>query len=149
MRSVRLFLREEAKRIQQTSSADHLVMTPEEEEAEFQKCLEINNNWNKKIAEERQQRLAEELEMTKKYVDRKLEAFRERKEDHLEQVDALIRGEKEKSKTFITREKLDEAIEYALANPIDYNYSIDLNRNMYHGRLTRPEKEQRQLEASN
>lgn len=149
MRSVRLFLREEAQRIQQTSSADHLVMTPAEEEAEFQKCVEINEQWNKKIAEERNQRLAEDLLKTKEYVHEKLEAFREKKEEHIENIEALVKAEKEKAKTFITREKLDETIEYALANPIDYNYSIDLKRNMYFGRLTRPEKEQKQLEASN
>ncbi|KAL5293060.1 mRpS26 family protein [Megaselia abdita] len=149
MRSVRLFLREEAQRIRQTSSADHLVMTPEEEEAEFQKCVAINDEWNKKISEERNQRLEADLQKTKEFVDERLEAFRERKEEHIENIDAIVKAEKEMAKTFITREKLDEAIETALANPIDYNFSIDLKRNMYHGRLTRPEKEQRQLEAAN
>lgn len=149
MRSVRLFLREEALRIRQTSSADHLVMTPEEEEAEFQKCIAINEEWNKKIDAERNQRLAEDLEKTKQYVDEKLGAYRERKEDHIENIDAIIKAEKEKARTFITREKLDEAIETALANPVDFNFSIDLKGNMYHGRLTKPEKEQKQLEASN
>lgn len=148
MRSVRLFLRDEAQRIRQTSSADHLVMTPEEEEAEFQKCVAVNEEWNQKIAGERNQRLADELQKTREYVDQKMQAHREKKEDHIENIDAIVKAEKEKVKTFITREKLDEAIETALANPIDYNYSIDLKMNMYHGRLTRPEKEQKQLEAA-
>ena len=68
---------------------------------------------------------------------------------------------KELSKNFITLENLDAAIEYALANPVDYNFSIDLQGNMYKGRNTLPPKagkptkedsanvEQKQMEASN
>lgn len=42
----------------------------------------------------------------------------------------------ELSKTFITKEKLDEAIEFALSNPVDYNFALDLNGNMYSGRMS-------------
>lgn len=42
----------------------------------------------------------------------------------------------ELSKTFITPETLDEAIEHALANPVDYNYAIDLQGNQFQGKNT-------------
>jgi small subunit ribosomal protein S26 len=38
------------------------------------------------------------------------------------------------STTFITPDKLDEAIDHALANPVDYNFAIDLQGNQYMGR---------------
>lgn len=42
----------------------------------------------------------------------------------------------EASKTFIKPEDVDAAIEYALANPVDFNYAIDLKQNIYHGRFS-------------
>lgn len=49
----------------------------------------------------------------------------------------------ELSGTFITPETLDAAIDYALANPIDYNFAIDLKGNKYYGRDT-PIKEDKE-----
>jgi hypothetical protein len=46
----------------------------------------------------------------------------------------------EQASSFITRENIDQAIEEALANPVDYNFSIDLQGNIHRGRLTVPEK---------
>lgn len=40
------------------------------------------------------------------------------------------------SKTYILKENLDQAIEHALANPVDYNFAIDLQHNILHGRVT-------------
>lgn len=42
----------------------------------------------------------------------------------------------ERSKTYILKENLDQAIEFALANPVDYNYAIDLQENIYTGRTS-------------
>lgn len=42
----------------------------------------------------------------------------------------------ELSATFITPETLEEAIDHALANIQDYNYTIDLQGNQYSGRDT-------------
>lgn len=42
----------------------------------------------------------------------------------------------ERSKSFITKEKLDGAIEFALSNPVDYNFALDIQGNMYSGRAS-------------
>lgn len=40
----------------------------------------------------------------------------------------------EKSKTYITAENIDKAIETSLNNVVDYSYAIDLAGNIYHGK---------------
>ncbi|KAH8309882.1 hypothetical protein KR067_011329 [Drosophila pandora] len=134
LRSVRQFLREEVVRHEETSTADHIVLTPEQEEAEFLKCVDINATWNAKIAKERDQRLAKEREEKVAYVQERLEARQLREEERREQANLRVLREIESSKTFITRENLDAAIETALANPVDHNFAIDLAGNLYRGR---------------
>ncbi|XP_023170641.2 probable 28S ribosomal protein S26, mitochondrial [Drosophila hydei] len=138
LRSVRQYLREEVVRQQETSTADHIVLTPEQEEAEFQRCVEINAAWNAKIAIEREKRLAKEREEKVAYVQERLDARRVREEERRERADERVRFEIEQSKSFITRENLDAAIETALANPVDHNFAIDLAGNMIKGRSTQP-----------
>ncbi|KAH8332974.1 hypothetical protein KR074_004786 [Drosophila pseudoananassae] len=134
LRSVRQFLREEVVRHEETSTADHIVLTPEQEESEFLKCVDINATWNAKIAKERDQRLAKEREEKVVYVQERLEARQLREEERREQANLRVLREIESSKTFITRENLDVAIETALANPVDHNFAIDLAGNLYRGR---------------
>ncbi|XP_016956189.1 probable 28S ribosomal protein S26, mitochondrial [Drosophila biarmipes] len=136
LRSVRQFLREENVRHEETSTADHIVLTPEQEEAEFQKCLDANAAWNAAIAKERDQRLAKEREEKVAYVQERLEARQVREEERREQANQRVLLEIERSKTYITRENLDAAIETALANPVDHNFAIDLAGNLYQGRST-------------
>jgi len=112
------------------------VLTPEQEEAEFQKCIEANAAWNAAIAKERDQRLAKEREEKVAYVQERLEARQVREEERKEQANQRVLLEIERSKTYITRENLDAAIETALANPVDHNYAIDLAGNLYQGRST-------------
>ncbi|KAM7358244.1 mitochondrial ribosomal protein S26 [Cochliomyia hominivorax] len=138
LRSVRQYLREENQRLDETSSAGHFVLTAEQEEAEFQRCLRENEKWNQEIALIREQRLAREREEKAKYVEERLRLAREREEERMEKIEALVKKEKELSKTFITRENLELAIEQALANPVDYNFSIDLHGNIYRGRTNTP-----------
>ncbi|XP_055905043.1 probable 28S ribosomal protein S26, mitochondrial [Eupeodes corollae] len=138
MRSMRMYLREESQRIRETSTADHLVMSVEEEEAEFQRCLNLNKEWNDQIAAERNLRLEKENAAKREYIKERLELAKEREEDRLQRIEEIVRKEKEASKTFITRENIDQAIETALANPLDFNFSIDLRGNLYHGRTTVP-----------
>lgn len=133
---MRQFLREEVLRQQETSTADHIVLTPEKEEEEFQRCLNENAAWNAKIAGERDVRLAKEREEKVAYVQERLDAHKLIEEERLEQADKRIQYEIQQSKTFITYENLDQAIEVALANPVDYNYAIDMAGNIYQGRVT-------------
>ncbi|KAH8376505.1 hypothetical protein KR200_006870 [Drosophila serrata] len=136
LRSVRQYLREEVIRHEETSTADHIVLTPEQEEAEFQKCLDVNAAWNATIAKEREARLAKEREEKVAYVQERLEALQVREEERREQANKRVLREIELSKTYITKENLDAAIEAALANPVDHNFAIDLAGNLYRGRNT-------------
>lgn len=133
---MRQFLREEVLRQQETSTADHIVLTPEKEEEEFQRCLDENAAWNAKIASEREVRLAKEREAKVAYVQERLDAHKLIKEERLEQANKRIQYEIQQSKTFITHDNLDQAIEVALANPVDYNFAIDMAGNIYQGRVT-------------
>ncbi|ALC45004.1 mRpS26 [Drosophila busckii] len=136
LRSVRQFLRAEVVRHEETSTADHIVLTPEQEEAEYQLCIAENAAWNAKIASERELRLAKEREEKVAYVQERLDAGKLREELRRERASEHIRHEIEQSKTFITRSNLDEAIETALANPVDHNFAIDMAGAMYKGRTT-------------
>lgn len=133
---MRQYLREEVLRQQETSTADHIVLTPEKEEEEFQRCLNENAAWNALIASERNVRLANEREAKVAYVQERLDAYKLSQEERIERADKRIQYEIQQSKTFITHENLDEAIEVALANPVDYNYAIDMAGNLYKGRAT-------------
>lgn len=133
---MRQFLREEVVRHEETSTADHIVLTPEQEEAEFQKCLDANAAWNAAIAKERDQRLAKKREEKVAYIQERLEAQQLREEERKEQANQRVLLEIERSKNYITRENLDAAIETALANPVDHNFAIDMAGNLYHGRST-------------
>jgi len=80
--------------------------------------------------------LAKEREEKVAYVQERLEARQVREEERKEQANQRVLLEIERSKTYITRENLDAAIETALANPVDHNYAIDLAGNLYQGRST-------------
>lgn len=138
MRSLMQYFREEAKIKEQTSSADNIILSPEQEEEEFQRCMQENESWNAKIAQERELRLQNQRQQTAKAVQEHIEQAKAEEEERLAKIEAIVRREKELAKTYITRENLDEAINHALANPVDHNFSIDLKGNIYRGRDTVP-----------
>ncbi|XP_055696544.1 probable 28S ribosomal protein S26, mitochondrial [Lutzomyia longipalpis] len=133
-RSVRRFLAAEVEA--KAAQATVLTMDPKVEEAEVQHCFEINEEWNKKVAAVRDQRLQEELKVQKEEILTRLEAKKLREEERRQMAEEKVKREIERSKNFIPREKLEEAIEHALANPVDFNFAIDLNMNLYKGRTT-------------
>lgn len=94
MRSVRLFLREELERARETTTADHFVMSPEQEEEEFQQNIQINDAWNAKIAAERDKRLQEQFKERRADIAKRIEMAKERREEHLEKIDEIVRKEK-------------------------------------------------------
>lgn len=104
-------------------------MTPADEEAEFQRCSAINSEWNLKIAEIRDARVAKENEERREYIQERLELKEAREAQEMTLIEDRIRVEKESSKHFITRENIDQHIDQALANPVDYNFAIDLKGN--------------------
>jgi small subunit ribosomal protein S26 len=108
-------------------------LTPADEEAEFQRCKSINDQWNFEISKVRDARLAAENEKRREHIEQRLELKATRVEQKMAEIEQRVKEQKESSATFITRDNIDEAIEQALANPIDFNFSIDLQGNIYKG----------------
>lgn len=77
-----------------TSSADHLVVTPEEELAEFEACQRANDEWNNKIAVERDQRLAVQMSERRDFIATRLELKEEREREALLAAEEIVRKEK-------------------------------------------------------
>jgi small subunit ribosomal protein S26 len=104
-----------------------LNATPADEEAEFQRCLLINDSWNKDIAKMRTLRVEEDNEKRREEIMMNIEKKKERQESLKKSVEEQIKGEQRAAEGFITRENIDQAIERALANPTSYNYCIDMD----------------------
>ncbi|XP_022168143.1 probable 28S ribosomal protein S26, mitochondrial [Myzus persicae] len=103
------------------------------EEVLWAKCMDINDNWNAEVALEREQRLANEREARREDILAQLIEKEENKKKKLAAVEEIIRLEKEKSKTYITAENIDEAIEKALDHVVDHKYALDLAGNILKG----------------
>lgn len=130
MRSVRAFFREEVEKKKQIAAE---AVTPADEEAEFQRCSTINEQWNLEIAKNRDERLARENAERAEFIKGRLEAKKIREHETMMKIEETVRREKENSVNFITSANIDEAIEQALANPVDFNFSIDLQGTLYKG----------------
>lgn len=108
-------------------------------EEDFQRCMSINDKWNEEQKVLREQRVAKEIEEQLEFAKNRIQLEIEKEIETQEQIEAIVRKQKEESVHFITPEKLDAAIEHALANPVDYNFAIDINGNKIVGRETKPE----------
>jgi len=120
------------------------------EEAEHQKLLKLNEETNKQVALRREARVAEEAKEKEIQIAEELRVHGEMEKRRLELADQLVRDEIEDLKNVITdEESLLKAVQNALDNPIDYEYSIDLEGNIYHGRYTKatkvPEEQRKQI----
>ncbi|CAN7996870.1 unnamed protein product [Ixodes hexagonus] len=123
MKSLRhYFMREHRLALEE---ADKYSAVSLEETREHERLLEENEKENQRVAQLREER--NKLEAEKKVEDllqREVEAKAKLVElkEHIEQI---VREEKAKSDTYITMEKLDAAIEFAIENPVSYSYAID------------------------
>uniref|UniRef100_A0A182MQC8 Small ribosomal subunit protein mS26 n=1 Tax=Anopheles culicifacies TaxID=139723 RepID=A0A182MQC8_9DIPT len=131
MKAVRNFLRDEVEAYKLVSRAGLVLQTPEEEEAEWQEALRKNDEWNQQTAAKREERLAAERTARKEYILERLVLKEQREIDKKEQVEEKVRIEKEQSKTFITRENIDKAIELALVQPTTFNFALDRDGNLH------------------
>lgn len=144
MRSVRLFLREE---VQAKKAAVLAAATPADEEAEYQRCSAINEEWNLEIAKIRNARVEKENAERRTYILQRVDDKKTRDREELEKIEARVRKEKKVAPTFITRETIDKAIDLALANPTEFNFSIDHQGNQYKEGEEKPGKPKEELEA--
>lgn len=94
IRAIRSYLIEEVNLQKLTSTADHLVVSPEEELAEFEESNALNAAWNSQIAAERKVRLDKQLADRKEYILSRLELKEERDRLAREQVEETVRREK-------------------------------------------------------
>lgn len=130
MRSVRAFFRDEVQRKKQIVAQE---LTPADEEAEFQRCSAINEEWNLEIAKIRNERIIKENAERAEFIKSRLEAKKIRDKERIDKADEMVRREKANAPSFITSANIDQAIEEALANPVDFNFSIDLQGGLYKG----------------
>ena len=104
-------------------------MHSSDEQDEFQRCMDLNDKWNSEISKLREARVLAENEQRKVEILEKLDRAEIRSKELKESIDSKVNMEMENSKTFITEENLQQYIEQALANPVDFNYSIDQQGN--------------------
>ncbi|XP_001659519.2 probable 28S ribosomal protein S26, mitochondrial [Aedes aegypti] len=130
MKAVRRFLIDEVEASKLVSRAGMVIQTPEEEASEWEQIQRINEEWNRKIGEVREKRLADEREQRKNYILERLVAKEQRDQENRERVEERVRLEKELARNYITRDNIDKAIEMALVQPMSYNFSIDLSGNI-------------------
>lgn len=131
LRAVRGFLMADTNAREATSTADHLIISPEQMEEEFRQCSEVNDKWNAEIAQVRNQRLAIEREAQRELILQRLDALKDRTASRRVSAEELVRLEKERVKSLITPANIDQAIEAALAETKDYNFAIDLSGKIY------------------
>lgn len=131
MTSFKAHLRQIAK--ENEIQSDKMASEQPEEE-DFKARNVINDEWNAKIAEEREARLALLREKRRNNVLQNM-LEREQKQEALKaKFSELVRKAKEDSPTFITAENVDAAIEECLASVVNHNSALDLEGNWHEGK---------------
>lgn len=102
--------------------------TPEEVKSEVdeqEELLKANALENENVKEMREVRLRDFQAEKEARLLAELIAKEEENKQLGEQLDEIIKQEIERSKTYITKENLDEKIEQVLAHPVSYDFAID------------------------
>ncbi|KAI8437349.1 hypothetical protein MSG28_011690 [Choristoneura fumiferana] len=136
MRAIRRFYHEEMIKEKSTLESASSEMSIRVEADEWERCIKVNEEWNAKVAAEREERRKVELAAREEHILGRMQVKDQKLAERIEKAAEEIRNQKELSTTFITPETLEEAIDRALANPKDYNYAIDLQGNQIAGRET-------------
>lgn len=97
------------------------------ESEEQMRLLEENAQENERVRLERENMTKEfNQEIDEKAMLKEYTRITEH-EEFKKIAEEKVKQEIESSKTYITRDRLEEAIEHALRNPVSYNFAIDLN----------------------
>jgi len=94
------------------------------EEIEVERMVKMNEIENERIRKIREEALIEEHELIKQEILQMKEQKEEEELSQLEQTETRLATTMERLKEAIPVEKLDEAIEKALAIEVDYNYAV-------------------------
>ena len=89
---------------------------------------------NAEIAERRQVRLLREAEDRAARISEELKVAEQQRLKKVEEANRVIEAETQAIENRIREEDLDRVIEAALQNPIDHEFAIDLQGNIYRGR---------------
>ena len=81
-----------------------------------------------------------EAEERKVRIKQELEDFEKKEEERLVRMDKIVEKHQSEMERRIEPEQLEKAIETALANPVDYEFAIDLEGNIFRGRTTKSKK---------
>ena len=103
-------------------------------------AFQENEEENKRVAALRLARLQKEAEERKVRIQMELQDYDVKELERLEKVEMLVEKEQTEIENRIKEEDLVKAIETALANPVDYEYAIDLKGNIFRGRKTKCNK---------
>ena len=90
-------------------------------------------------------RLVKEAEERKVRIKQELEDFENREQERLVRVDKIVEKHQSEMERRIEPDQLEKAIETALANPVDYEFAIDLEGNIFRGRTTKSKKSSRKI----
>ncbi|KAF5287573.1 hypothetical protein FQA39_LY15902 [Lamprigera yunnana] len=101
---------------------------------DFIACNKINDEWNQQIKLQREERFTNELEENIELAMQRRDERMQRLVGKLEEIENIVSREKEASETFIDRTHIEDTIEYAINNPVDYNFAIDVDGNKMYGR---------------
>ena len=85
-------------------------------------------------------RLVKEAQERKVRITQELEEFEKREQERLVRVDQIVEKHQSEMERRIEPDQLEKAIETALANPVDYEFAIDLEGNIFRGRTTKSKK---------
>lgn len=93
MKSLRSFFVADYKQKQNVTSSDHIVLTPEQEEAEFAKIKALNDEWNFEISKIRNERLEQESAAKRELVLHRLQAREKFEKERLAVLEANVQKE--------------------------------------------------------
>ncbi|KAK3917930.1 putative 28S ribosomal protein S26, mitochondrial [Frankliniella fusca] len=105
-----------------------------EDDDEWAESLTLIKQWNEEVAAKRNERLAMERKAKEEEIQNQLMEAERLREQKLQEIEEYIRKEKELSKTYITPENIDKAIEECLEKVVDYNWAMDARGQKYVGR---------------
>nr|CAG4651404.1 EOG090X0FQ9 [Simocephalus serrulatus]SVE94560.1 EOG090X0FQ9 [Simocephalus serrulatus] len=136
MKSLRQYFFEQS--LKQAESGEVAQMKSKLDEEEHARLMEENRLENEKTAQLREERLKIEAVKTQERVMTTLIKKEQENKIFEAQVDTFL--QQQKSLPFISPQNIEKAIEEALANPIDFNFAIDLDGYVYRGKETSIDK---------
>lgn len=116
-------------------------LSAQREEEEHRRLLALNHETNRQIALKRESRVAAEAAEKEVQIQEELRNHQDQELRRIHMAETFVASEIEDLKDVITdEESLVKAVMAALDNPVDYEYSIDLEGHIYPGRYTKATK---------